>query len=106
MHPKQFCISAPKVVALESTIKQLMPLAVADNVLEKESEDSASLLVDEARDSLYATSTCKSLNGRLCNVKDGFMEALAVEFYFLSTEFAAINAFATTAVDLNSSRHL
>ena len=51
---------------------------VADDVLEEDLEDRAGLLVDEARDSLHATTARETADGGLGNALDVVAQHLAV----------------------------
>jgi len=52
--------------------------SVADHVLEEHLEDTAGLLVDEARDALDTTTASKTADGRLGDALDVVAEDLAV----------------------------
>jgi len=52
--------------------------SIADDVLEEDLEDRARLLVDEARDTLHATTTRQTADGRLGDALDVVAQHLAV----------------------------
>ena len=52
--------------------------SIADDVLEEDLEDRARLLVDEARDTLHATTTRQAADGRLGDALDVVAQHLAV----------------------------
>ena len=51
---------------------------ITDDVLKEDLEDTAGLLVDEARDALHATTACETADGRLGDALDVVAEDLAV----------------------------
>ena len=66
---------------------------VTDHVLEEHLEYATGLLVDEARDALYATTACKTANSRLGDALDVIPEHLAVALSAaLAKTFASFSA--------------
>ena len=70
---------------LEDRARRYTPLSVlgvsdgvADDVLQEDFEDTASLLVDEARDTLDSSSTSESADGGLGDALDVVAQDLAV----------------------------
>ena len=72
---------------------------VADDVLEEDLEDAAGLLVDEAGDTLDATTTSETADSGLCDALDVVTEQLAMSLRTLrtlATERESLTTFATT----------
>jgi hypothetical protein len=66
---------------------------ISDDVLEEDLEHSACLFVDQTRDTLHATTTSKTTNGRLCDALDVITQNLSVTFRStLSQTLATLSA--------------
>ena len=53
---------------------------VTDHVLEENLENTAGLLVNEARDTLYTAKTSQTTDSRLCNALDAIAQHFAMAF--------------------------
>ena len=67
---------------------------ITDDVLEEDFEDAASLLIDEARDTLHSATTCKTTDGRFGDSLDVVAENLTMTLGATLSETLA--SFATT----------
>ena len=71
---------------------------VADDVLEEDLEDAAGLLIDEAGDTLDATTTSETADSGLCDALDVVTEQLAMSLRTLctlATERESLTTFTT-----------